>query len=78
MPTQEEVIAAVTEKGEAEAGKLLLGYTCQEVSAAWGTPDGTLSGFWGEIWETDNAISITLYFDQDGKVTNVLFRPQAK
>ena len=78
VPTQEEVIATLTEQGEEEAKKLLLGYSHEEVGAAWGAPDGTLFGFWGEIWETDNAISITVYFDQDGCVTNVLFRPQAK
>jgi hypothetical protein len=78
VPTQEEVISCLTEKGEQEAEKLLLGYTYEEVSAAWGIPDDTLSGFWGELWKTDNAISIILYFAQDGKVTNAAFHPQAK
>ena len=83
VPTQEEIIATLTEQGEEEAKKLLLGYSRQEIIDAWGTPDGMLSGFWGEIWETDNAIHITLYYGnatygQDGEVTSVLFRPQAK
>jgi len=78
VPSQEEVISCLTEKGEDEAKKLLLGYSHEEIGTAWGSPDDTLSGFWGEIWKTDNAISITVYFDQDGCVTNVLFRSQAK
>lgn len=78
VPSQEEVIATLAEKGEEEAEKLLLGCSYEAVCAAWGSPEMTKFGVYGAVWETDNAISISISCDTDGKVTHVGFHAQVK
>lgn len=71
-----EVSGLVLEKGydSEDIKELLEGIPQKKMHAKWGNPDGHLSGFWGEIWflneEKDGRI--TLYYDADGKVEDVI------
>ena len=71
-----EVSGLVLEKGydSEDIKELLEGIPQKKMYAKWGNPDGHLSGFWGEIWflneEKDGRI--TLYYDADGKVEDVI------
>lgn len=71
-----EVSGLVLEKGydSEDIKELLEGIPRKKMHAKWGNPDGHLSGFWGEIWflnqEKDGRI--TLYYDADGKVEDVI------
>ena len=71
-----EVSGLVLEKGydSEDIKELLEGIPQKKMHAKWGNPDGHLSGFWGEIWflnqEKDGRI--TLYYDEDGKVEDVI------
>ena len=71
-----EVSDLVLEKGydSEDIKELLEGIPQKKMHAKWGNPDGHLSGFWGEIWflneEKDGRI--TLYYDEDGKVEDVI------
>ena len=62
-----EISGLVLEKGYEDIPQ-------KRIHAKWGKPDGHLSGFWGEIWflneEKDGRI--TLYYDEDGKVDDVV------
>lgn len=70
-----EVSGYVIEKGytEDEIAQKLKGEHRDNIIMSWGTPDGMLSGFWGEVWFIDDANDrkITLYYDADGFVENV-------
>ena len=71
-----EVSGLVLEKGydSEDIKELLEGIPQKKMHAKWGNPDGHLSGFWDEIWflneEKDGRI--TLYYDEDGKVEDVI------
>ena len=71
-----EVSGLVLEKGydSEDIKELLEGIPQKKMHAKWGNPDGHLSGIWGEIWflneEKDGRI--TLYYDEDGKVDDVV------
>lgn len=72
----EEISGLVLEKGydSENIREMLEGIPQKKILAKWGNPDGHLSGFWGEIWflneEKDGRI--TLYYDADGKVEDVV------
>lgn len=51
-----------------ELTEALKGLTPDEMRARWGEPDGTLSGMWGEIWDTDDGNWIIVYYDAEGHV----------
>ena len=67
FPTKEKVAERTSE----EATKLLKDKTAKEIYDHWGTPDDTLSGFYGDIY-VYNGKTITIYYDADSKVTDVL------
>jgi len=54
-----------------ELTEVLKGLTPDEMRARWGEPDGTLSGMWGEIWDTDDGNWIIVYYDAEGHVEYV-------
>ena len=67
FPKKENI---VTLSGE-EATKILKGKTEKEIIDNWGEPDGTLSGFYGDIFVCNDK-SIVVYFNAEGKVSDVL------
>ena len=52
-------------------GELLDGFTCDDLVAAWGEPDGMTSGIWSYGWNVDETCSVWVVFDQDGYVSTV-------
>lgn len=71
--TLKEINGLVTEKGYTENDCLeeLSGRHEKEMAAAWGEPDGMLSGFWGDIWYLSDDKQIIVYYDKDGAVENI-------
>ena len=71
-----EISGLVLEKGSAfcDIEEMLEGIPQKKIHAKWGNPDGHLSGFWGEIWflNKEKEGRITLYYDEDGKVDDVV------
>ncbi len=53
----------------------LKGLTPEELCDLWGEPDDQLSGFWGEVWLVGDNTRITVYYDANGAVEEVLKRP---
>lgn len=49
----------------------LLGVSIERIHERFGEPDGTLSGFWGEIYQLDDGLEVILYYDADGMVNIV-------
>lgn len=54
-------------------GDLIDGFTCDDLVASWGEPDGMTSGVWSFSWNLDEANSIWVVFDSDGYVSRVHF-----
>lgn len=75
----DEVKAFVSEKGytgEDFKDRLTGKFSNKDLINAWGEPDGTLSGFWGDIWNLDedgNRV-IVIYYDNDGYVKDILVK----
>lgn len=71
-----EVSALVSEKGYGaeDLKEFLLGQYHEDVTALWGEPDGTLFGFWGEIWhlDEDGDSYIIVYYNTKGYVENII------
>lgn len=67
MPEKER-IAAMTAK---EAKEALKDRSRREICDKWGEPDGTLSGFYGDIYVCSGR-KIVIYYDGDSKITDVL------
>ncbi len=74
LPTKESVVLSYLNKGESHAAQQLLGYKHTQLREVWGEPDGSLSGLWGDIWETKNAYNLFVYYDSNGIVEHVKFR----
>ena len=55
--------AALAALTAAEAA--LLGLPRQEILNAWGEPDGSLSGFFGDIYQLESGMCITVYYDPE-------------
>ena len=68
FPTKETVVTLTEE----EAAELLKDKTEKEIHDHWGAPDDSLSGFYGDIYESDGK-RIVVYYDGDSKVTDVRF-----
>lgn len=67
FPSKKDVALLTRE----EATVLLKDKTKEEIHDNWGEPDGTLSGFYGDIYVC-NGKSVVIYYDADSKVTDVL------
>ena len=63
---------------QAQLEKELFGLSFEEMHAAWGEPDGYLSGFWGDIWRFDEASDgqVILYYDAEGEVEDIIVRKE--
>lgn len=66
IPSKELMVSYCQNQGEDYAAKQLQGYKSTQLADAWGEPDGHLSGFWGDIWETNNTYNLIVYYDSDG------------
>ncbi len=68
-----EINSLAKEKRDTEQDFLeeLSGRHEKELVAAWGKPDGMLSGFWGDVWYLDDHKEIIVYYDRDGAVENI-------
>lgn len=44
----------------------------EELHEHWGTPDAVLSGFWGDIWHLENNKKVSVYYNSNGYVENVI------
>lgn len=71
IPSKEIMADYLKEQGEEYATGKIEGYSRDAIGYIWGEPDGTLSGLWGEIWETEDGDAIIVYFDSEGKVCYV-------
>ncbi len=49
----------------------LLGFSVEQIHELFGEPDGTLSGFWGDIYQLDDGMEFIAYYDADGIVNIV-------
>ena len=68
IPSPDELMS----HGDEYAAEQLAGYTQNQLDRAWGTPDGSLSGFYGDIWSTsDDGDHIVIYYDGNSKVIAV-------
>ena len=54
-------------------GDMIDGFTCDDLVANWGEPDGMTSGIWSFSWNLDETNSIWVVFDSDGYVSRVHF-----
>lgn len=61
LPGPEELPIMGREAAEAA----LLGLPRQEILNAWGEPDGSLSGFFGDIYQLESGMCITVYYDPE-------------
>lgn len=57
-----DAVAAMTPEA---ADTALLGQSRHRVLAAWGEPDGMLSGFFGDIYTLDSGGQVTVYYDTE-------------
>ena len=48
------------------------GVNNEKLHELWGTPNGMLSGFWGDIWYIGNNNRMIVYYDNNGNVINVI------
>lgn len=51
--------------GQEAAQSALLGRERREILAAWGNPDGMLSGFFGDIYGLESGAQVIVYYDTD-------------
>ena len=64
----------VNECTQEELDEKLIGISREDLLGVWGKPDGHLNGFWGELWQlpSKKGEHITVYYDENGIVENVL------
>ncbi len=75
IPSKELMVTYLEEKGEAFATEHLEGYLHTQLAEVWGQPQGQLFGFWGDIWQVNDA-AIIAYYDSDGAVTHIKLHKQ--
>ncbi len=71
IPSKELVVTYCQNQGENYAAKQLQGYKHTQLKEVWGQPDGSLFGFWGDIWEANNTYNLIVYYDSNGIVDHV-------
>ena len=71
-----EISGLVTEKGYIgeDLQDNLLGQTREDIIIAWGDPDGSLFGLFGDVWylSDESNKQIVVYYDKDGVVEHIL------
>ena len=58
-------LSLIRTNGSEWATAELKGFTEEQLSEAWGKPDGMLSGFWGSVWETEGNDEVVVYYNND-------------
>ena len=71
LPTKELVYMQLDTKGEEFALRQVEGCAREELINQWGTPDGMLSGFRGDIWEIKNLGSVIVYYSEEWTVVDL-------
>ncbi|MDE6943348.1 MAG: hypothetical protein K2P66_02865 [Lachnospiraceae bacterium] len=75
-----EISGLVTEKGytEEEFQDNLLGKTRDDIIIAWGDPDGSLFGSFGDVWylSDESNKQIVVYYDEDRVTERILLEEQ--
>ena len=75
-----EVRGYVLEKGytEEDLQDGLLGWYCEDMRRAWGSPGGQLSGLRGDVWDIseDGSVQLIVYYDTDGYAKSLSIRRQ--
>lgn len=68
-------LSAITRQGltQEDCREVLTGQSRDAVIQAWGQPDGTLFGFFGDVWELDDESRqiLILYYGEDSFVNDV-------
>ena len=69
-------LAEITDFTQEQLEEKLIGLSQEEIYRSWGEPDGHLSGFWGELWQlaSKKGEYITVYYDENGIIENVLVK----
>ena len=69
-------LAEITDFTQEQLEEKLIGLSQEEIYRSWGEPDGHLSGFWGELWQLASTTGeyITVYYDENGIIENVLVK----
>ncbi len=75
-----EISGLITEKGytEEEFQDNLLGRTRDDIIIAWGDPDGSLFGSFGDVWylSDESNKQIVVYYDEDRVTERILLEEQ--
>lgn len=67
IPSLDLVISKPTEW----VSEKMAGYTDEDIHKAWGEPDGSLSGLYGEYWDLENAKRVVVAYDGDGNFMEI-------
>lgn len=69
VDAEKEILTLVqtVEKTEEELTELLKDTDRDALIAAWGEPDGMLSGFWGDIWYTGTGCRYVVVYYEEGQ-----------
>lgn len=74
IPSKELMVSYCQNQGVDYAAEQLQGYKYTQLIEVWGEPDSSLSGMWGDIWETNNTYNLIVYYDHNGIVERVTVR----
>lgn len=76
---ENEALAKIPELSEQTMEAHLIGTPREDILAAWGEPDGTLSGLKGDIFKIPNSEKqIILYYDDADLIANIKLVEQVK
>ncbi|WP_036728397.1 hypothetical protein [Peptoniphilus mikwangii] len=68
IPPKSDIVEIYNDNGKESALEKLEGVSQENLIEAWGKPDGSLFGMYGDIWEYENKIIIIYYKDVDEEV----------
>ena len=71
IPSKELMVSYCQNQGVDYATEQLQGYKNTQLIEVWGEPNSSLSGMWGDIWETNNTYCLIVYYDRNGVVERV-------
>ena len=72
VPSKELVYMQLKTKGESFVLPQLKGCTKEDLVKKWGSPDGMLSGFRGDIWEITESASIIVCYSDEFTVDDII------
>lgn len=70
IPTLDQVAKDSLAQGWEYTGDALYGRGVDQLQELWGTPDGVLSGLWGDIWNLDDRRMLIIYYNVEGIIDN--------